>query len=145
MAAMHDVMARTAVITSDSRGPIVNIIGWIAMVITCLSVITVLVSKYIILRKLSWNDLLLTFAMLFFVGQTVATSEQVAAGLGRHLVTVSAADYVKFQKTGYAASLFYIAALACGKISTLALLLALTPVPAQCRIILAIGGLVGAW
>ena len=62
MAAMHGVMARTAVITSDSRGPIVNIIGWIAMVITCLSVITVLVSKYIILRKLSWNDLLLTFA-----------------------------------------------------------------------------------
>jgi len=91
------------------------------------------------------RSLLLTLAMLFSIGQTVATSEQVAAGLGRHLATVSAADYVKFQKTGYAANLFYIAALACAKVSTLALLLALTPLAGHRTPIIAVGGFVGIW
>jgi hypothetical protein len=83
--------------------------------------------------------------MLFFVGQTSATSEQVAAGLGKHLAAVSVADYVKFQKVGYAASLLYIAALACAKVSTLTLLLALTPLAGHRKPIIMVAGLVVAW
>jgi hypothetical protein len=83
--------------------------------------------------------------MLFSIGQTVATSNQVAAGLGRHLVAVSAADYIKFQKAGYAANLLYIAALACAKVSTLALLLALTPLAGHRKPILAVGSFVVIW
>jgi hypothetical protein len=90
-------------------------------------------------------SLLLTFAMLFSIGQTIATSDQVAAGLGKHLAAISAADYVKFQKTGYAASLLYIAALACAKVSTLVLLLALTPLAGHRKPILAVGGFVAVW
>jgi hypothetical protein len=145
MAAMLGLMARTPDISSNSKGPIVNLVAWIAMVTMCLSVITVLISKYIMLRKLSWNDLLLTSAMLFSIGQTVATSDQVAAGLGRHLAAISAADYVRFQKAGYAASLLYIASLACAKVSTLTLLLNLTPLAGHRLPILAVGGFVGIW
>jgi hypothetical protein len=83
--------------------------------------------------------------MLFSVGQTVATSEQVAAGLGNHLATVSAADYVKFQKAGYASSLLYIAALACAKVSALVLLFTLTPLASHRRPIIAVAGMVVAW
>jgi hypothetical protein len=83
--------------------------------------------------------------MLFSIGQTVATSDQVAAGLGRHLATVSAADYIKFQKAGYAASLLYVASLACAKVSTLTLLLALTPLAGHRKPIMAVGGFVVIW
>ena len=145
MAAMLHVVARTPVITSNSKGPIVNLIGWIAMVTMTLSVITVLVSKYVMLGKMSWNDLLLTFAMLFSIGQTVAASAQVAAGLGRPLAHVSAADYIKFQKAGYAASSLYIAALACAKMSTLSLLHGLTRFVGHRRPILAVGCFVVVW
>jgi hypothetical protein len=145
MATMLEVMARSPVISPNSKGPIVNLVGWISMVTMCLSVITVLISKYIMLRKLTWNDLLLTLAMLFSIGQTVATSDQVAAGLGRHLASLSATDYVKFQKAGYAASILYIAALACAKVSTLILLLGLTRLTGHRRPILAVAGFVVVW
>jgi hypothetical protein len=56
MASMHNVFGRTPDISDNSKGPIVNLVAWIAMVTMCLSVITVLVSKYIMLRKLSWNE-----------------------------------------------------------------------------------------
>ena len=142
---MLEVVARSPAISSNSKGPIVNLVGWIAMVTMCLSVITALISKYIMLRKLTWNDLFLTLAMLFSIGQTVATSNQVASGLGRHLSSLSAADYIKFQKAGYAASILYIAALACAKVSTLTLLHGLTRVAGHRRPIHAVAGFVVVW
>jgi hypothetical protein len=145
MVTMLEMVVRSPVVSSNSKGPIVNLVGWVAMVTMCLSVITVLISKYIMLRKLTWNDLLLTFAMLFSIGQTVATSDQVAAGLGRHLASLSAADYVKFQKAGYAASILYIAALACAKGSTLILLLGITRLADHRKPIFAMAGFVVIW
>jgi hypothetical protein len=145
MATMLEVMARSPVVSSSSKGPIVNLVGWIAMVTMCLSVITVLISKYIMLRKLTWNDLFLALAMLFSIGQTVATSDQVAAGLGRHLTSLSAADYVVFQKAGYAASILYVAALACAKVSALLLLIGLTRLTSHRRPILAVAWFVVIW
>ncbi len=56
MAAVPGLVGRTPDISSNSKGPIVNLVGWIAMVTTCLSVFTVLISKYLMLRKLTWND-----------------------------------------------------------------------------------------
>jgi hypothetical protein len=90
-------------------------------------------------------QILLAFATFFSIGQTTATSEQVAAGLGKHLAALSAADYVKFQKAGYAASLFYIAALTCAKLSALALLLALSPFASHRRPIIVVAAAVLAW
>jgi hypothetical protein len=87
----------------------------------------------------------LALAMFFSIGQTTATSEQVAAGLGKHLAALSAADYVKFQKAGYAASLLYIAALACAKLSALALLLALSPLASHRKPIIVVAGAVLIW
>ena len=145
MVTMLEMAARSPVILPNSKGPIVNLVGWIAMVTMCLSVITVLVSKYIMLRKLTWHDLPLTLAMLFSIGQTVATSDQVAAGLGRNLASLSAADYVKFQKAGYAASILYIAASACAKGSTLILLLGITRLANHRKPIFAVAGFVVIW
>lgn len=56
MAARQGVVGRTPDISSSNRGPIVNLVAWIAMVTMCLSVFTVLVSKYLMLRKLTWSD-----------------------------------------------------------------------------------------
>jgi len=64
MAAIVQLVARTPIISATSKGPIVNLIGWITMVTMCLAVFTVLISKYIVLRKLNWTDLIITFAMV---------------------------------------------------------------------------------
>ena len=145
MAVLLDLVARQPVIDSASKGPVVNLVGWIAMVTMILAVGTVLVSKWVIVRKLGWNDLLISLAMLFSIGQTIATSMQVNYGLGRHLTAVSASEYIKFQKAGYAANLLYIVALATAKISTIALLFALTRLDNHRKPIQAVGLVVIIW
>jgi ABC-type glycerol-3-phosphate transport system permease component len=64
MAEIHDLVARVPLISSTSRGPIVNLVGWITMVTMILAVSTVLVSKMIVLRKLGWTDLIIALAMV---------------------------------------------------------------------------------
>jgi hypothetical protein len=64
MAEVHHLMARRPLISSTSRGPIVNLVGWITMVTMILAVSTVLVSKIIVLRKLVWTDLIIALAMV---------------------------------------------------------------------------------
>jgi hypothetical protein len=56
MVTRHGYVGRSPDISSNSRGPIINLVAWIAMVAMCLSVFTVLASKHLMLRKLTWND-----------------------------------------------------------------------------------------
>jgi hypothetical protein len=56
MVTRHGLVRRSPDISSNSRGPIINLVAWIAMVVMCLSVFTVLASRHLMLRKLAWND-----------------------------------------------------------------------------------------
>jgi hypothetical protein len=58
------LVARVPHISSTHKGPIVNLVAWITMVTMILAVLTVLLSKWFIARKLHWTDLIITSAMV---------------------------------------------------------------------------------
>lgn len=64
MAKPSILAARTPTISADQKGPVVDLVSWIAMTTMCLAVITVLVSKLVVLRKLVWRDGILVAAMV---------------------------------------------------------------------------------
>ncbi|KIX06483.1 uncharacterized protein Z518_04459 [Rhinocladiella mackenziei CBS 650.93] len=141
----HTLFARIPVISATQKGPVVNLVSWVAMTTTCLAVITVLISKLIVLRRLVWNDAIIIAAMLSSIGFTIAINSQVSHGLGSKLSTVSSAEYAGFQKAGYAWNILYIASLAFSKASTLSLLIALSPNRTYRDPMLAVGGLIAVW
>ncbi|KAI9832415.1 MAG: hypothetical protein M1819_004404 [Sarea resinae] len=136
---------RKVSITAANHGPLLNIISWILMVVMCLAVLTVLTTKYIVLRQFRWDDLLITAAMAFGVGQTIAVSVQVGDGLGQHFRALSSTQVDGINKAGYAASLLFIIVLFFAKTSTLLSLHQLTPNTLHRRIILAIAVIVAMW
>ncbi|EHY54540.1 hypothetical protein HRR83_004337 [Exophiala dermatitidis] len=145
MAKPSILAARTPTISADQKGPVVDLVSWIAMTTMCLAVITVLVSKLVVLRKLVWRDGILVAAMLFSIGFTIAINKQVSHGLGSRRPTLSTDDYLGFQKAGYAWNILYIASLALGKSSTLLLLLTLAPSKRYRRPMLGVAIVVGLW
>ncbi|KIX95787.1 uncharacterized protein Z520_08495 [Fonsecaea multimorphosa CBS 102226] len=127
MAGFHSLFARVPLISATHRGPVVNLVAWTTVTTMCLSVVTVLISKLVVLRRLAWKDAILITAMVFSIGFTIAINQQVSGGLGSEISTLSADQYEKFQKAGYAWNILYTTSLSFGKISTLSLLLALSP------------------
>ena len=55
---------RQVAVTSDDRGPQINIVAWATMVFMILAVGTRLAIKYDALRRLGWDDGLVTAAMV---------------------------------------------------------------------------------
>ncbi|EXJ61483.1 uncharacterized protein A1O5_11799 [Cladophialophora psammophila CBS 110553] len=145
MAGIHILLARVPLISATHRGPVVNLVAWIAVVTMCLAVITVLVSKLVVLRRLAWNDSIIIAAMALSIGFTVAINQQVSGGLGSEISTLTGDQYEKFQKAGYAWNILYITSLSFGKVSTLSLLLALSPNKSYRIPMLATGGLTAVW
>ncbi|KIW24311.1 uncharacterized protein PV07_10038 [Cladophialophora immunda] len=145
MAGLHILLARVPLISATHRGPVVNLVAWITVTTMCLAVITVLISKLVVLRRLAWNDSILIAAMVFSIGFTIAINQQVSGGLGSEISTLTADQYEKFQKAGYAWNILYITSLSFGKVSTLSLLLALSPNKSYRIPMLATGGLTAVW
>ena len=61
---MAPLIAREVLVTNSDRGPQLNLAAWISVVFMCLGVLTRLGSKYIIIRRLAWDDALVTVAMV---------------------------------------------------------------------------------
>jgi hypothetical protein len=164
VATAHQLLVRVPLISADHKGPVVNLVAWVAMTTMCLATVTVLISKLVVLRRLTWNDSIITTAMvsigsrngarihtdckilqLFGIGFTIALNQQVDGGLGSRLPTLSETQYGKFQKAGYTWNILYIFSLFLGKASTLSLLLALSPNKTYRKPMLAVGGVVLVW
>lgn len=73
----------------DTWTPAVNVLTWFMLVVSILSVLTRLATKYWIFRKLTVDDLLSIAAMVTCVAQSIAVSTATAGGLGQHLKTLA--------------------------------------------------------
>jgi hypothetical protein len=63
-AAADQLMARVPIISAAQKGPVVNLISWIAMTTACLAVVTVFISKRFVIRRLSLTDLIICGAVV---------------------------------------------------------------------------------
>jgi len=64
MGLLHALVARVPLIAADKKGPVVNLVSWVSLTTMCLAVITVLVSKLLVLRRLKWNDSVIIAALV---------------------------------------------------------------------------------
>ncbi|MCJ1426539.1 hypothetical protein MMC29_004442 [Sticta canariensis] len=106
-------------VTSDNRGPLVNLANWITLVVGCLATLTKIVTKLRTIGRPQGDDFIMFAAMLVAASQSIAVAKQVQAGLGRHISTLTASQVEDYQKTGYVAQLLYVLALCLPKFAVL--------------------------
>jgi len=99
------------------------ITGWVVMVVMIFSVLVRLLTKVAKTRKVTPDDYLIAIAMIFSIGQSIATTSQIEHGPGGP----KGFSATRFQKSEYAAELLYIPTMAFAKLSTAWLLYQITP------------------
>lgn len=109
--------------TSPNHGPLLNVINWILLVVTCLACMLKIISKWVMVARVQWDDSLmatsmvrtlpqstcpyLTASQLGAVGYSTAVTYQVAAGLGRNMEEIE--NIEKFERVSRARHLRNVA------------------------------------
>ena len=113
------VDARRISITSDDRGPLVNVSAWIGIVTACIVVVVKVATKLVKVHMLQLDDyyivaaavsehqgissnhqILIQPTQIIAISQSIATNVQVSAGLGKHWDALTEGQIVKLQKLG---------------------------------------------
>ncbi|KAM3071210.1 hypothetical protein ACMFMG_008802 [Clarireedia jacksonii] len=134
-----------ALITDTNKTPLVQIFVWIPLVIAFLSVFARLATKLGVLKKLEWQDYLITISLVFAIGQSVAVAIQCANGFGQFITTLSREDEETMLKAEYASSSLFIASLCFAKMSTVVFFHSLTPISSERRVSQSLGLIILLW
>ncbi|PYI05167.1 hypothetical protein BO78DRAFT_151864 [Aspergillus sclerotiicarbonarius CBS 121057] len=108
------------VVTDVNRSPIIGILAWLLFVFSTLAGSARLIVKYIIARRLTMDDYLVSVAMGFSLLQTICISIAARNGYGQEESASSAEQLEKALKSVYASEMFYIASVTFAKLSALA-------------------------
>ncbi|RAH47969.1 uncharacterized protein BO95DRAFT_385144 [Aspergillus brunneoviolaceus CBS 621.78] len=108
------------VVTDTNRAPVIGILAWFFMVIAVLSGGTRLLIKYVIVRKLTMDDYLISVALVFSVLQAACVANAAGNGYGQEQRASSQHQQAVALKSIYAAELLYIPCITFAKLSSLA-------------------------
>ncbi|KAI1442836.1 hypothetical protein F5Y02DRAFT_420605 [Annulohypoxylon stygium] len=112
----------------ENYGTVVNVVSWFILITSCLTILVRLAMKWVLLKKFHTDDGLILVSQVFNISQTVATSLEVANGLGSHLNALSPSHVAAFQKSFYAASVLFVAGQAMSKLSLVSYIRLLSPI-----------------
>ncbi|KAL8952508.1 MAG: hypothetical protein Q9222_001576 [Ikaeria aurantiellina] len=116
-------------ISSDDRGPWINVVTWILLVVMVLATTVKCFTKWTLVHKLQLDDFFVTAGALVAVGYGVAVSAQVKAGLGKSMSALSLEDISHYQQAAYASEILYAISLCLAKLGILQFLLSLARRP----------------
>jgi hypothetical protein len=74
--------------TNESRGPIINIVGWVGVATCIVFMLLRLYSRRFVTRTLDWTDGIIVVAVLLNMIGVALTSVAISYGLGRHTVYI---------------------------------------------------------
>ncbi|KAF2475868.1 uncharacterized protein BDR25DRAFT_212428 [Lindgomyces ingoldianus] len=111
--------------SADDLGPFLNVITWVLLITSALAVLTRLVTKRALKRRIDVDDALVVGALITSIGSGVSVSFQTANGLGQDFESLAESQIVAYEKSEYATKLLYIATLAFAKLSIISLLMIL--------------------
>lgn len=154
-------------VTPDHQGPRVDIAVWVCLVTSGLAVTAKVLTKlgrsqrHIRFANLELDDFVLVTAYVFAIGQSIAVSRQVSAGLGDHINTLSSEQIRAYEKVtahqtsdfkityqmqaGFSSQILYILALACAKIAACLFALHLQPHSRSKVVVQGLMGIIGIW
>ncbi|KAF2188343.1 hypothetical protein K469DRAFT_703857 [Zopfia rhizophila CBS 207.26] len=128
-----------------TRGESLNVLSWTLLCLTILSKVARFGTKYVIVRKWEWDDLLAILALVFSASQTIAMSMETASGLGLHFSTLSATEKIAFQKASYSSGILFIATLWASKTATVLLVQQLNAFSWELQLARGTAVLLGGW
>lgn len=118
---MSSEQPEQVLVTPENRGPLINLGTWLTLVVMCLATFTKIGSKIRKIGRLQGDDFAMFAAMVTIIhkilwlgihaderlfdikkavaiGQTIAIANQVSAGLGRHIDSLTASQIDQYQK-----------------------------------------------
>lgn len=114
-------------LTADNHGPTVVVVSYILLVTTVIVVITRLITRLKVTRKLAIDDYLIIASVILCTAQTISLTFAANNGLGRHFDTLSNSQFEGFSKAIYATRILSIPTLAFAKSSTSCLIMGIRP------------------
>lgn len=111
----------------DSWNPAVAVTAWFLMSTTVLAVISRLITKWLVFRKITRDDYMVVASVIFCVGNTIAVSVATSSGYGDHTDAVSRAMQETVMKSQLAASLLAILSILFSKLAMTVFIRNLTP------------------
>ncbi|OAL54612.1 hypothetical protein IQ07DRAFT_273661 [Pyrenochaeta sp. DS3sAY3a] len=133
-------------INANNRGSAIDITVWICFILCALSIVAKVWTKLgrrgqkMHVRNLQLDDYLLMLSLLLLGAYSVAISQQVKAGLGKHLESLSSGDVTKYAKIEYASYFLYLATISLANATGVVFGLMLEPGP---RLLRMLQGLIG--
>ncbi|KAH8667645.1 hypothetical protein BGZ60DRAFT_528935 [Tricladium varicosporioides] len=101
----------------DNRGPLINVIAWFFIVVSFLIFFTRMATKWLVSRKSTIDDSLISISLLFGIAETAAINIAVANGLGQRPDVLSAQKLINLQKSYYAANILWLVSQCSSKLS----------------------------
>ncbi|PLN85529.1 hypothetical protein BDW42DRAFT_183028 [Aspergillus taichungensis] len=75
---------------SETRGPAVNIIGWVFTGVAIVAVFLRLYARVEVVKRVGWDDFFIVFSLILSIVATAMVSYSVTLGFGRHTAAVVA-------------------------------------------------------
>ncbi|KAJ4333747.1 hypothetical protein N0V87_007408 [Didymella glomerata] len=110
----------------DNLGPFLDVVTWILLITSALAVVTRLITKRALKRRVDVDDAFVLLALITSIGSGASVSIQVTNGLGREYSTLAEKEVEAYLKSEYANKILYIATLALAKLSIISLLMNIT-------------------
>ncbi|KAF2726798.1 hypothetical protein EJ04DRAFT_452641 [Polyplosphaeria fusca] len=126
-------------------GHFLNVVTWILLITSALAVLTRLITKRALKRRMDVDDAFVVAALMASIGSGIAVSIQTANGLGKDKASLVESQIVAYEKSEYANKLLYIATLAFAKLSIISLMLMLTASPMHRKLGVAFTAFIAVW
>ncbi|KAI9931265.1 hypothetical protein ASPWEDRAFT_34188 [Aspergillus wentii DTO 134E9] len=107
-------------VTAENLSPVVAIVAWFLLVVSCIGVFGRLGFKYLLARKFDVDDYLICAALILSALQTGCIAIATDNGYGKPLASLDDDHIGPMLKAGYASEILYIACLCCSKLSSVA-------------------------
>jgi len=131
--------------SGDDLGPFLNVVTWIMLITSALAVVTRLITKRALKRRVDIDDVFVVLALMASIGSGASVSIQVTNGLGRDITTLTGSQYQVYLKAEYANKILYITTLTLAKLSIISLLMILTASDRHRHLGLGLTGFIALW
>ncbi|OCK96684.1 uncharacterized protein K441DRAFT_606998 [Cenococcum geophilum 1.58] len=131
--------------SSHSLSAIVNVITWFLLVASGLAILTRLLTKRALERRIDIDDALAVAALIFSIGSGLAVTVQTANGLGKEIHSLGKTQIIAYEKSQYATKFLYVATLASAKLSIISLMVMLTASELHRMVGILLGSFIAIW
>ncbi|KAH8705815.1 hypothetical protein BGW36DRAFT_18322 [Talaromyces proteolyticus] len=141
-----DIPAAGEDVTPTNYAPIVQVITWMLLATSFLSLLIRLMTRFFLTKRFAWDDVLIISAFVFSICQSVTYLVPAGQAWGRKLgKDFPATSLMPALRAQYAGNILFVLSIACTKISIPASILPISPISWHRVALQVLGGFVILW